>query len=82
MFLCLYFSVFDTLWNLGLFWFLKTPPLILNYSQLKLDFLWFLTLSQVSLLFRLESFPKDVDDNNNEVVHIFCPIMTESQIYL
>ena len=31
-----YFSVFDTLWNLGLFLFLKTPPLILNYSQLKL----------------------------------------------
>ena len=32
-----YLSVFDTLWNLGLL-FLKTPPppLILNFSQLKL----------------------------------------------
>ena len=28
--------VFGTLWNLGLFWFPKTPPLILNFSQLKL----------------------------------------------
>ena len=31
-----YFSVFVSLRNLGLFWFLKTPLLILNYSQLKL----------------------------------------------
>ena len=60
-----FYSVFDTLWNLGLFWFLKTPPpLILNYSHLKLVTLWFFdpppswTNSQVSLLFRLESFPK------------------------
>ena len=35
-----YFSVFNTLWNLGLFWFLKTPPLILDYSQLKLGTFW------------------------------------------
>ena len=53
-----YFTVFDTLWNSGLFWFLKTPPLILNYSQLKLGtFLIFSTNSQVLLLFWLESFP-------------------------
>ena len=39
----IFFSVFDTLWNLGLFWFPKTPPLILNFSQLKLGtFLIFL----------------------------------------
>ena len=31
-----YFSVFDTLWNLGLFLISEAPPLILNYSQLKL----------------------------------------------
>ena len=34
-----YCSVFDTHWNLRLFWFLKTPhplPLNLNYSKLKL----------------------------------------------
>ena len=53
-----YFSVFDMLWNLGLFWF----P---NFSQLKLwtfflddpspPSIW--TKSQVSLLFLLESFP-------------------------
>ena len=31
-----YFSVFDTLWNLGLFFISEDPPLILNFSQLKL----------------------------------------------
>ena len=31
-----YFLIFDTLWNLGLFWFPTTTPLILNFSQLKL----------------------------------------------
>ena len=35
--------VFGTLWNLGLFWFPRTPPIWTN--------------SQVLLLFRLESFP-------------------------
>ena len=58
--------VFGALCNLGLFWFPKTP-LILNFSQLKLGTFWIFgrtppppiwTVSQVSPLFSLESFPK------------------------
>ena len=36
-----YFSVFDTLWNLGLFWFPKTPSLILNFPNWNLGLFWF-----------------------------------------
>ena len=60
---------FISIWyplKLGTFLISEDPPLILNYSQPKLGtFLIFLrpppiwTNSQVSLLFRLESFPNE-----------------------
>ena len=54
------------------FWFLKTPSLILNYSQLKLgNFLIFWrppppiwTVSQIFPLFSLESFPNPIIKKN------------------
>ena len=54
-----YFSVFDTLWNSGLFLISEDPPtpVILNFSQLKLG-TFFLFLEDSPLFGPIPNFPR------------------------
>ena len=66
-----YFSVSDTLLNLGLFNF-QRPPHPANFELFPTetwDFIDFFSVSQISPLFSLESFPKheQVEDQIKEV---------------